>query len=295
MSDQGVCPSCGVNAVSAFYEVRGVPVHSVLLMPTYDAAVNYPRGNIHLSFCAACGFIANTDFDPSVHEYSPRYEETQGYSPTFQAFHHELAAYLLERFDLRGKRIIEIGCGKGDFLGLLCEDGRNSGVGFDPAFVPERFQSAGREHIRFVQDFYSEDYADIEADFICCKMTLEHISQTGEFVSMLRRVIGPRRGISVFFQVPDVARILDECAFWDIYYEHCSYFSLESLGRLFAAHGFDVDRVWRGFGDQYLMLAARPSAAEKGRFDSTPVGLKGLSAKVERFSCGAAAPRVLRF
>ena len=42
---------------------------------------------------------------------------------------------------LRGKDIIEIGCGKGEFLLLLCEMGNNRGTGFDPGFVSERISS----------------------------------------------------------------------------------------------------------------------------------------------------------
>ena len=35
-------------------------------------------------------------------------------------------------------------------------------------------------------------------------------------------------------------RVLEEGAFWDIYYEHCSYFTLGSHARLFRRAGLDV-------------------------------------------------------
>src|SRR5439155_27046572 len=60
-----------------------------------------------------------------------------------------------------------------------------------------------------------------------------------------------------FFEVPDVTRVLKEGAFWDIYYEHCSYFTLGSLARLFRSCGFDVLDLARAFDDQYLLLEAR--------------------------------------
>ena len=60
--------------------------------------------------------------------------------------------------------------------------------------------------------------------------------------------------------MPDVYRILKEGAFWDIYYEHCSYFSAISLKQLFFGTGFAVERIWTGYDDQYLMIVARPAA-----------------------------------
>jgi SAM-dependent methyltransferase len=172
------CPACGGVRLTPFYEMSGAPAHSVLLMPTREAALAYPRGDIHLALCEDCGFITNTAFDPSLHEYSERYEETQGFSPTFGAFHRALAQRLIDRYDLRHKTILEIGCGKGEFLTMLCQMGDNRGVGFDPAYIPER-NAAADDRITFIRDFYSEQYADYQADFVVCKMTLEHIPDVG--------------------------------------------------------------------------------------------------------------------
>jgi SAM-dependent methyltransferase len=244
--------------MSVFYESREVPVHSVLLLPTKAEALNYPKGDIALGFCQNCGFIANVAFDPSLHAYAPGYEATQGFSPTFNAFARRLAAHLIEHYDLHGRDVIEIGCGQGEFLTLMCELGDNRGVGFDPAYVGRYSEPRSERQVTFIPDFYSEKYADYRGDFFCCRMTLEHIQNTAEFVGMVRRAIGDRADTVAFFQVPDVTRVLRELAFWDIYYEHCSYFSLGSLARLFRQNGFDVIGLWKDYGDQYLMIEARP-------------------------------------
>jgi hypothetical protein len=47
-------------------------------------------------------------------------------------------------------------------------------------------------------------------------------------------------------------------AFWDIYYEHCSYFTKASLAHLFAQEGFDVLDLFTDYDDQYLMIEACP-------------------------------------
>jgi SAM-dependent methyltransferase len=269
--------------MSVFYEKRGVPAHSVLLFPSRDEARSYVRGDIILGFCQECGFIGNVAFNPDLHEYSARYEETQGFSPTFNAFSKKLASRLIQRFDLHNKDILEIGCGKGEFLTLLCQMGPNRGVGFDPAYVSERQKGDVREGLRFIKDFYSEKYSSYKADFICCKMTLEHIHEPARFVRMIRNAIGNRTDTVVFFQIPEVTRILRDCAFEDIYYEHCSYFSPGSLARLFRRCGFHVLGLDIDYDGQYLMIHARPS----DRLPSPPLpeenDLQELSLLVEDF------------
>jgi len=253
-----ICPSCAKGHMSIFYEVQGVPVNSVLLLPTREEALAFPKGDIALGFCELCGFISNVAFDPKEQEYSARYEATQAYSPTFTTFHRNLAQRLIDRYDLRNKTLIEIGCDKGDFLTMLCELGNNKGIGFDPAYVPDRIQSSAKDRMTFIADFYGEAYAKYAADFVCCKMTLEHISPVAEFMKTVRRSIGDRADTIVFFQIPEVRRILREAGFWDIYYEHCSYFSMGSLARLFRRTGFDVIGLGTEYDDQYLMIEARP-------------------------------------
>ncbi len=241
-----------------FHEALNVPTNNCILLDSAEEGKGYPRGSIRLGFCPECGFIANTTFDEQLTEYSGRCEETQGCSATFNRYQEEQVRRLVERFDLHGKEILEIGCGKGQFLTLLCKEGGNQGLGFDPAFVADREESAGAENITFVKDFYSEKYTDRSADFVCCKMTLEHIYDTQQFMRMVRRAIGNREGTTVFFQIPEATRILKDCAYEDIYYEHCSYFTPCSLARLFRDAGFEVEEIGTEYDDQYLTIIARP-------------------------------------
>jgi len=277
------CPSCGASDLKIFYTVENVPVHSVLLMDTRNQAVTYPCGDIRLGFCRRCGFITNAAFDADVHEYSARYEGTPSYSSTFTAFNRAMAERLIERYDLHGKEIIEIGCGQGEFLILLCELGENHGMGFDPAYdnrLPAGFQS---NRVDFIADFYSEKYTSYHADFVCCKMTLEHISDTAEFVRRVRRSIGERLDTTVFFQVPNATYVLHDVAFWDIYYEHCSYFTASSLHYLFEHCGFAVLDTHTEYDDQYLTIEARPTDKASGQ-DALGNGAAEIWQDVERFT-----------
>jgi SAM-dependent methyltransferase len=253
------CPNCGGDGLEPFYEVSGIPAHSVLLMHSREEALAYPRGNLRLGFCKRCGFITNTIFDASLNEYSPNYEETQHFSAKFDGWARQLADRLVRDYNLRGKTILEIGCGKGEFLALLCEAGGNSGIGIDPGCIPERLEGGGASRVKLIRDLYSEKYAHLDCDVVACRHTLEHIQPTGEFMRMVRRVIGPRRDTLVFFELPDMTRVLRERAFWDIYYEHCTYYTAGSLARVFRASGFEILELVRDFDDQYLWITAKPT------------------------------------
>ncbi|RMH07433.1 MAG: methyltransferase domain-containing protein [Nitrospirae bacterium] len=282
MTETIQCYACGAKDLEIFYQAKQVPAHSCLLMSSRAEALNYPKGDVVLGFCRVCGFIENIEFDPTLHEYSSRYEETQSFSPTFNVFHQNLAKRLIERYHLYDKDIIEIGCGKGEFITLLCELGKNRGIGFDPSYIPERNASKAPERLKFITDFYSEKYTHHRADFVCCKMTLEHIQRTADFVSMVRRAIGNRTTTIVFFQVPDVRRILQEVAFWDIYYEHCSYFSLGSLSRLFQSCGFNVLHLSKEFNGQYLVIEASLENGHSG-FAQEENDVEELAQDVQHF------------
>ena len=73
-------------------------------------------------------------FDSSLQEYCQNCEESQHVSPTFTKFARELAQRWIDRYDLHNKTILEIGCGKGEFLTLICELGNNRGIGIDPTY-----------------------------------------------------------------------------------------------------------------------------------------------------------------
>lgn len=284
LSSGYACRCCGGQALSVFYETRDVPVQSCLMVRTKQQALKFPRGDIVLAFCEECGFISNVAFDPSKLDYSSVYEDQQSFSPTFNAFAHDLARRLIEKHNLHNKSILEIGCGKGDFLALLCELGHNYGVGIDPAYAKGRIHSEASNRLTFIRDYYSDRYADYHGDLVCCRHTLEHIQDTNKFVNSIRRAIGNRLDTTVFFEVPDVVRVLHELAFWDIYYEHCSYFSLGSLARLFRSCKFEIVDLCKDFDDQYVLIEAKPVRQASEKVHELEEKVEDMAKNVKHFS-----------
>ena len=278
------CSVCSSRDISVFIEIPRLPVHCNLLWPSREEALQAPRGDIKLGFCNDCGHIYNLAFNPELMEYSQVYENSLHFSPRFQEYARSLASRLVERYDLHDKDIIEIGCGKGDFLMMLCELGGNRGVGFDPSYVPERTTGGGNGQMTVIQDFYSERYAGYQADLICCRHVLEHVQFPRQFLHTVYCTMENKPETKVLFEVPNVMFMLRDLSIWDIIYEHCSYFSRRSLARLFNSCGFEVFNLMEAFEGQFLCIEALlgKSFADPGEnYLDDP---DGLSAHVTAFS-----------
>lgn len=254
------CPICRSDGVHLFMEVRRAPIYCNVLWETREAAMAAPRGDMTLGYCPTCSHVYNYAFDPSLMDYSQEYENSLHFSGRFQQYATDLTQRLIERYNLRGKDIVEIGCGKGDFLRQICRAGDNRGVGFDKSFVPDPVRDALDPNVRFVVDFFGAAYAHEPADLIVCRHVLEHIEDPRAFIADLRRVIGNHRRPVVYFEVPNALWTLRDLGIWDIIYEHCSYFSPASLVHLFETSGFETLDVREEFGGQFLAIEARPAS-----------------------------------
>tara|TARA_R110002094_G_scaffold119735_5_gene114799 strand:- start:9247 stop:10458 length:1212 start_codon:yes stop_codon:yes gene_type:complete len=258
-NDLSACPACSGVSFPLDYRVDKIPTNSVRILRSKTAAADVATADMELLACTACGFVWNAKFDPAQVDYSSDYEATQAFSGTYSRFLQAQAREFAQAHGLQRKTIIEIGCGHGEFLAALCEAGENTGIGFDPAFSADRAPAISRGSYEVRTRMFNERTRLPDADFICCRNTLEHIQDVGDFLRALRAAIGSQGDPIVFFQVPSWERIAKEGAFWDVYYEHCSYFTAKSLRALFEMNGFEVSTCELSYGDQYLTLLARPA------------------------------------
>jgi hypothetical protein len=275
------CPLCGSCNAEAVFERRAMPVHQNIVCETAHEARSFPRGDVIVRFCDACGFAFNRAFDLRRLNYSPIYDNCQAHSPTFRQYLGKLRDYLQVKYELRGKQIIEVGCGKGDFLRMMCVNGVNRGLGFDPSYVgPE---TAEQGAIRFIKGFYGDSHPDWAPDLLCLRHVLEHIQYPTKMLVAIRKALGDHTASAIYIEVPDLTWTLDRGAFWDFFYEHCSYFTAGTLARSCQAAGFEIDRIFSAFGGQYLCLEAKPGADRVGMTKAPASELADLCTKVRAF------------
>src|SRR3989338_9094787 len=108
------CLVCGSEKVIEVVKISDMPVFCNVLLPSKDKALNAVKGDLDMCFCNQCGHIFNKAFRSDILEYSEDYDNTLHYSPKFQAFAEKLVNSLITKYNITGKDVIDIGCGKGD-------------------------------------------------------------------------------------------------------------------------------------------------------------------------------------
>jgi nucleoside-diphosphate-sugar epimerase/2-polyprenyl-3-methyl-5-hydroxy-6-metoxy-1,4-benzoquinol methylase len=284
---RSTCPLCDGTELTVFVEREKVPVHQNMPFRDAASAQNTTRGDLRLAACRSCGFVTNLAFREELLRYGEGYENDQTLSPTFDMHTESRIASLVES-GIRDRLVVDVGCGQGQFLRRLCAVGPNRGIGFDPAYVgPDRVDD-GR--VSFVRAFYGGSPSAAAPDLVVCRHVIEHVVAPLAFLKNIQAALRPEHPTRLAFETPTVDWILEGGVVQDFFYEHCSYFTADSLRFAFERAGFTNVETMATFGGQYLWGTAeyRPEKARAPR-----MAPNAITKSVERYLRQEQASRAL--
>jgi 2-polyprenyl-3-methyl-5-hydroxy-6-metoxy-1,4-benzoquinol methylase len=233
------CPLTGSTNTKVIYKQEEVPLLQNTVYPTRQQATSAKRINVTLAQSLDNGFVFSANFDDSIIDYDQHYQNEQSNS-TFFKDHLYNVINILGKNNLLQKKIVEIGCGKAFFMDMLLEKGENV-TGFDPTYEGNS--------PKVVKDFFSDKYSDIAAETIILRHTLEHIAKPFHFIQTIAKA-NNNKGF-IYIEVPTFEWIVKHNASEDVFYEHCNYFTLETLQQFFTE---SVGGHF--FNDQYIYVIA---------------------------------------
>lgn len=227
------------NNLSVVFQQNNVPVFQNKVYPSFEMAREAEKGEVELVQSLISGFVFNNSFQPHIMDYDVHYQNEQANSIFFQK-HLSYVLQLLKGFGIQNKKVVEVGCGKGVFFDMMLNEGIDC-WGFDPTY------EGNNQRIKKV--YFDESRKGIAADVIIMRHTLEHITKPFSFLHTIAKA-NDYKGF-LFVEVPTFDWIVNKQAFWDIFYEHCNYFTEQSLGCM-----FDDATTGNFFGGQYIYLWA---------------------------------------
>jgi hypothetical protein len=209
-----------------------VPGNSSRFFKSKSLAVAQPLGNVHLIWDEINGIVTNKKFNPSLINYDDQYctsiSPYDGHyvSPTLSHI-DKVLEYLKPN-----PRVIEIGCGKGDFIVALRNRGLNA-MGFDPV-------------LPFSNSYLKSKYWDVNdpvGDLFVMRCVLPHISDPWEFLS---RISSQSPGALVLIEFQRLEWILENLIWYQVSHDHVNIFSLLDFEKRFnvIASGVFSNEEW---------------------------------------------------
>ena len=275
------CPVCRSTATHAFFTQSDVPCQDGVIWATREEAIAAPQGDIELVHCRACGHVFNRRFDPGKFRFDASYNISLHHSPAYAKFIDDLVAGLVERHGLHGKTVVEIGCGKADFLKAVCMPYGNKGVGFDPTFTDDCLTAAEQKQIRVTAGYYDAKTTPVQGDLVAFRSMLQYMTDPRGFLDIVRPA-AKSDGV-VYAEVPNSAHVFEKLSIWNIVYEHGCFYSRTSLTKLFAKCGLHVQDCFACWvEDQNLGIEAGVSPSGRSfAFDEAEV--ERFNGVIERF------------
>ncbi len=231
-------------------------------------AQSVARGDVTLRQCRSCGLVFNATFDGTRMPYDERYENRQGSSPTFRAHVDEMVARLGRVAGVRGGRLLEVGCGKGEFLRRAAELLGAEADGHDTSYEGPGEVDGGR--VRFHAGYLTASGVKGRHDAVICRHVVEHVPCIGGFLGGLAGIARAAGDPLVVLETPRFEWIVENECLWDVFYEHCNYFTGPTLAHLARRAGFRVARHAAVFGGQYQWLELRLMRRGPGRVAAGP-------------------------
>jgi SAM-dependent methyltransferase len=251
------CPACRGARTTDFLELGNAPVFCNVQWGSRAQAQAATTGPLALTACIDCGHVFNRAFDAARLAYAPGYENSQHASSVFRGYAERLVDRLVEQYGIRNRDVVDIGCGRGDLLALMCERGGNRGFGFDPSYAGSTAADGDKPFTIRREYFGAEHAAAIRPSLVSCRHVLEHVEDPVAFLRTLRTTIEACGDAVLYLEVPSGEELLESQGLWDYLYEHVSYFTAQSLEAVLNAAGFEVLAMRRDFGGQFLCADAR--------------------------------------
>lgn len=262
------CPLCHARNRSELVRLEEVPIMVNRLMVSPEAASSSPMGSLALVLCEACGHLYNAAFKAESMRYDESYGNALHGSPAYRSHSWHLARMLVKDHHWSHQHLLDIGCGQGYFLRLICALGVNHGIGIDPATPDRSWQRAGAMGgcIRLIQGEFDEAKRDLPGDKVICQHLLEHLPQPQALLAQIGEGAFRERGHELLIEVPNGLFTLRDNGIWDLIHEHVSYFTPRSLVGFLRRSGYTVRFCRESYGRQFITaLAHRNGQAASGQ------------------------------
>lgn len=267
-TDEYKCLVCGSSLENAetLFVCDNMP-GSAQDIPTKEELPNDRGIQLKLVQCKCCGLV-QIPTEPVY--YYKKVIRAGGGTTTMVNLRNEQYTEFKNRFNLTGKKILEVGCGKGEFLRIWKDyDVRAVGIEYDQELVT-RARNEGMEVYKAYADDANTQLPEAPYDAFVQFNFLEHQPYPNEMLQCIYNNL-TEDGVGLV-TVPSLEYILKYDGYYELIKDHIAYYSEETLKFLFQKNGFEIVDCHTVNRDTHSVMVRKRKKADvsswKENFDS---------------------------
>lgn len=218
--------------------LEGVPA-SAQDIPDASQVENDRGIPLSLHQCPNCGLV---QFDCQPVEYYRDVIRSGGFSTTMVELRRRQYRHLIETYDLQGKKILEAGCGRGEFLLVLREF---PVLAYGIEHKEDLVEIAQKDGLSVWRQFPETEDTVIENlqkkppyDAFLSFNFLEHQPEPDKMLRCIRNNL-VENGLGLV-TVPSLEYILKYNGYYELIRDHLAYYTFDTLKNLMERNGFEV-------------------------------------------------------
>jgi 2-polyprenyl-3-methyl-5-hydroxy-6-metoxy-1,4-benzoquinol methylase len=244
-----LCRGCASDFVTDLLNLPGFPKAAQYFLETAESTEFDVPATLQIAECQDCGLVQLKNTPVAY------YKDVITAAAISEKSRKTLLlewSPIIERYSLVGKKALEIGAGRGDFLKVLDILGLQAWGLENSASNVSQATSQG---LMVRQGYVTEVEFECAADLIVCNNYLEHQPDIKLFLRKIKNNL-TNDGI-VYFSVPNIEYLLERSCLYEFVADHLVYFDKTSLRNTFENNGFDVVKQYSKNNNNDLVLIAK--------------------------------------
>jgi 2-polyprenyl-3-methyl-5-hydroxy-6-metoxy-1,4-benzoquinol methylase len=242
------CRLCYSTDTHCFLSLPSVPFD--VLRMVHDKETSKDQSiTLHVFECAVCSLVQLSQ-NLSDQHYDDSYW-SGSHIKSMVSHQKSQAELFVKKYSLQGKKVVDIGCGDGNYLEYIRDAGAIP-FGVEPARAPamiaRRKVGANRIHLGYVTS--ENTIPDGPYNAFVTRQVLEHIPALNDFLQGIKLSLAP--DAVGLIEVPNLNNSLANQRFYDFFTEHLNYFTERTLRFALEKNGFKVLELVRSMNDEYL-------------------------------------------
>lgn len=201
--------------------------------------------------CKICGhfqiFNNNTVYKDDV-------GSSHAFSKSMIVHRTSQANYFIDKYGLKFKKILDIGCGDGHFMTILNEAGAFA-FGVEPSGYSVKICLEKNLNVQIGIMDKDLDLINAPFDGFVCMHVFEHIPDVNDFLLSIWSNL--KDGAVGLIEVPNFEKALINERIYDFSSEHLSYFTKKTMRFAFEKNGFEVLEIKSDWDDEHLVAVVK--------------------------------------